>query len=180
MKSHSKPSKDIFLAPCPQRPARLYPQEQAPQQWRSCGDSYEHTWMADYGRNIVALRLRDRQKLARSMGYCPHSRCQLDNLTAHSGSSSSGAGAGSCPAGLCYTKVESGALSFGACCYDSSGIFNSGELFGVYNRLQQIAPRSHCIAHICDIDSNDFYPCGRSSAAPGRRPHPSPSISTHE
>ena len=68
----------------------------------------------------------DRTKLAKSMGFCPQSRCQLFNLT-NAGTN------GQCPESLCYTKVENGGLSFGACCF-INGEFNYGDLIGYYNK----------------------------------------------
>lgn len=37
--------------------------------------------------------------------------------------------------GLCYTKIENGRLSFGACCF-TNGIFESHQLVGHFNRSQ--------------------------------------------
>lgn len=66
------------------------------------------------------------------MGFCPHLRCQLDSLS-HSTEYNQ------CPAGLCYTKLEDGSLSYGACCFDSEGNFYSGNLIGVSNLSQPVA-----------------------------------------
>jgi hypothetical protein len=52
--------------------------------------------------------------LSRSMGFCPHRRCQLSSL--HNSPAP-----GVCPLGLCYTKLEDGAPTYGACCFDEDG-----------------------------------------------------------
>jgi len=62
----------------------------------------------------------DALKLIASSGFCPHLRCQLGNVS-NSGTDEK------CPAGLCYTKLENGSPSFGACCY-SDGKFDSGMI----------------------------------------------------
>lgn len=71
---------------------------------------------------------RDSAKLINSMGFCPQNRCQLYNLT------TSGVD-GMSPEGLCYTKVENGGLSYGACAFQN-GVFNAGVLIGCYNKTQ--------------------------------------------
>jgi len=48
------------------------------------------------------------------MGFCPHRRCQLSSL--HNSPKP-----GVCPQGLCYTKLEDGAPTYGACCFDEDG-----------------------------------------------------------
>jgi hypothetical protein len=63
-----------------------------------------------------------------SMGFCPQNRCQLYNLTATGVD-------GMSPEGLCYTKVENGGLSYGACAFHN-GVFNAGVLIGFYNKTQ--------------------------------------------
>jgi len=100
-------------------PSSLYPRHVAPQLWASCGDAYDYTWMTDISHDITALSLRDRTKMSRSMGFCPHRRCQLTDLgNAHND--------GQCPENLCYTKLERGSGSYGACCF-RDGLFNSGN-----------------------------------------------------
>jgi len=111
----------------------LYPQHVAPHLWASCGDAYEYTWMTDLSHDIAALSLRDRTKLSRSMGFCPHLRCQLTDLgNAHND--------GHCPHNLCYTKLEQGTGSYGACCF-RDGRFNSGN-----GHLLQLQLRSHSVS----------------------------------
>ncbi len=103
--------------------------------WRSCEDAYEYTWLEDPDQHIIGLDELSRQKLARSMGYCPHRRCQLDNDVGNSFAPDH-----SCPPGLCYTKIEAGGLpSFGACCFDQDGLFDSGDLIGVESKSQYAA-----------------------------------------
>jgi hypothetical protein len=41
-----------------------------------------------------------------------------------------------CPKGLCYTKIENGSPSYGACCFSAGGLFNDGKLIGFYNKTQ--------------------------------------------
>ena len=129
MRSKLKPSDDIALKECSQAP--LYPLGLSPYLWNSCGDAYEYTWLEDFKGDLAGLRKLDKVRLARSMGFCPHQRCQLSDV------SSSGTD-GTCPKNLCYTKIENGSLSFGACCF-SDGIFNDIQLFGVYNKTQATA-----------------------------------------
>ena len=96
--------------------------------WPSCSDALAHTWTADVGLDIVGLSREDRSKLVRSNGYCPQLRCQLGNI-------SNADPRGSCPAGLCYMKLENAAVSFGACCF-VNGHFNSNGMIGFYNKSQ--------------------------------------------
>ena len=60
------------------------------------------------------------------MGYCPERRCQLGDIGAADIS-------GKCPRGLCYSKLQDGARTFGACCY-TDGEFNSGNLIGFHTK----------------------------------------------
>jgi hypothetical protein len=71
---------------------------------------------------------RERARLGRSMGFCPHLRCQLGTV----GNSDRD---GTCPRGHCYTKLENGAPTYGACCF-ADGVFNSGGLLGYYDLLR--------------------------------------------
>ena len=99
--------------------------------WKSCEDAYTVTWKLDEKREVVGLRVRLKQMLEISMGFCPHLRCQLSNVTNPKED-------GLCPQNLCYTKLENGASSFGACCF-TDGTFNSGQLIGYYNKTQHAA-----------------------------------------
>jgi protein tyrosine phosphatase len=110
----------------------LYSLDQSPHLWPSCHDAYDITWIYDPQRLLKGLSIKNRQKLAYSMGFCPHLRCQLGNIT-------NGDFDGHCPAGLCYTKLENGSPSFGACCF-INGTFNSGNLIGYFNKSQN-APK---------------------------------------
>lgn len=132
MRSTSKAAKDLFVKPCftpVEQDGPLFPPEIPPSDWNSCRDVYEYTWMQDKSREIVGLDPEDKIRLANSMGFCPHVRCQLYNLT-QTGRD------GKCPSGLCYTKVENGGLSYGACCFPDDGYFNAGKLIGVYEKTQ--------------------------------------------
>lgn len=119
---------DIYVPYC-DTSRDLFPLNADASTWSSCDDAYEYTWSLDRGKDLIALTTVDRLKLSRSMGFCPHNRCQLTNLT-------STANDGRCPDNLCYTKLENGAKSFGACCF-IDGAFNSGQLIGYYNKTQQ-------------------------------------------
>ena len=121
---------DIYIELCDNDNdgSRLYSINKDPVLWKSCDDAYDYTWNNDFNNHLRSISKQDRIKLIRSMGYCPHKRCQLDNLdNAHSN--------GTCPEGLCYTKIENGGLSFGACCF-INGYFNTSKLIGVYNKSQ--------------------------------------------
>jgi len=121
---------DIYIELCDNDNdgSKLYPINKDPVLWKSCDDAYDYTWNNDFNNHIKYLSKKDRIKLIRSMGFCPHKRCQLDNVdNAYSN--------GTCPEGLCYTKIENGGLSFGACCY-INGYFNTSKLIGVYNKSQ--------------------------------------------
>eukprot|EP01038_Epipyxis_sp_PR26KG_P008834 gene8834-11925_t len=121
---------DIHINPCQNhKPFMLFPSNIHPLQWVSCGDAYEYTWSSDFSNQISGLNEIDRLKLSKSMGFCPNLRCQLDNV---SGPRSDDI----CPVGLCYTKIENGGLSFGACCYHNNSFVNS-QLIGYYNKSQQ-------------------------------------------
>lgn len=130
--SFVKSSADIFVTDCDavRTSSELFPREVHPAAWKSCQDAYELTWLRDPAGQIVRLSSRDRLALAYSMGFCPHMRCQLGNLS-HSSEN------GQCPHGLCYTKLENGGRSFGACCF-LDGVFDSGDLIGVFNKTQPV------------------------------------------
>ena len=118
---------DIYLSPC-DFSAPLFPKEK-PSAWASCNDAYTFTWSSDFKGEIAGLDKISKDKLINSMGFCPQSRCQLFNV-------SSGGNDGACPKGLCYTKVENGGPSYGACCFSPGGLFNEGKLIGYYNKTQ--------------------------------------------
>jgi len=119
---------DIYVQQCDFN-APLYPADVAPSDWKSCDDAYKFTWTNDFKGELAGLDALSKTKLVNSMGFCPQNRCQLYNV-------SNGGSDGMCPAGLCYTKVENGGPSFGACCYAPGGLFNSGTLIGYYNKSQ--------------------------------------------
>jgi len=109
----------------------LFPLNAPPSSWSSCSDAGEYTWSITQD-DLSAISIVDKTKLARSMGFCPHNRCQLGNLT-------NARNDGHCPANLCYTKLENGGRSFGACCFIDNE-FNSGALIGYYDKTQH-APK---------------------------------------
>lgn len=136
--STTKPSGGIYLQRCasrsPSANSSQWPLAFPPgrdDQWNSCYDAYHETWMADVDNELIALSASNRRKLAITMGFCPHMRCQLGSLS-HSSIN------GQCPDGLCFTKLEDGARSFGACCYSSEGVFHSGNLLGFANKSQAV------------------------------------------
>ena len=116
---------EIYLASCEGRD-QLFVGD--PHLWPSCADALEYTWTTDTNGDIRGLRAQDRLKLTRSNGYCPHLRCQLGNI-------SNADPTGSCPAGMCYMKLENAAVSFGACCF-INGHFNSKQMIGYFNKTQ--------------------------------------------
>ena len=124
--SYSKQG-DLFISPCNFSEA-LFPLHQSPYNWKSCNDAYTYSWTKDFKKELTALSSLDSAKMINSMGFCPQNRCQLFNL------SSTGID-GMSPEGLCYTKVENGGLSYGACAFHG-GIFNSGVLLGYYYKTQ--------------------------------------------
>ena len=112
----------------------LFPSTLPPEEWDGCGDDvYKYTWTRDADGLLAALGVssRDLLKLTRSMGFCPHQRCQLNDV-AHSPDST-----GQCPQGLCFTKIEQGALSYGACCFTDNK-FETSQLLGYYNKTQPV------------------------------------------
>lgn len=122
----------------------------------SCHDAYESTWMLDLGNDIRSLSLHNKKLLAYSMGFCPHLRCQLGNVTASRN--------GECPTGHCFTKLENGMRSFGACCFHND-TFDSGDLIGVASRSQPTAKPiyKHSRVILQDkqdefINANEIYP----------------------
>ena len=118
---------DLYLSPC-DFTSPLFPKDK-PTAWASCNDAYSYTWTSDFKGEISGLDKLSKSKLINSMGFCPQNRCQLYNV-------SSGGNDGICPKGLCYTKVENGGPSYGACCFSSGGLFNEGKLIGFYNKTQ--------------------------------------------
>jgi hypothetical protein len=100
--------------------------------WKSCNDAYYYTWKSDFSNDISGLSETTKDKLARSMGFCPHLRCQLSNI-------SNPASDGTCPKNLCFTKIQNGGLTSGSCCYSKNGLFNSGGLIGYFNKTQKTA-----------------------------------------
>jgi protein tyrosine phosphatase len=118
----------IFIPPCGHA-QELFPLDIHPELWPACDDAYTYTWTSDFDGSLAALSTVDRLKLSHSMGFCPHNRCQLGNVSSSSKD-------GRCPEGLCYTKLENGGHSFGACCF-THGAFDSGDLVGFYNKSQQ-------------------------------------------
>jgi len=112
----------------------LFPLTAHPSQWLSCGyDAYEYTWDREGPNNWLLEDLSQLEllKLSRSMGFCPHLRCQLGELA-------ESRTPGRCPEGLCYTRLQSGYPTFGACCFQEDGSFNSGELIGFYDLIRPI------------------------------------------
>ena len=127
MRTYSKAG-EIYLKPCYYKPGdRIFPLNKHPLSWDRCNDAYMFTWLKDSHQELASLTALDHMKLAYSTGYCPQNRCQLSN------SSDALVPQGGCPIGLCYTKLEYGSLSFGACCY-TEGAFLSGNLIGFYNK----------------------------------------------
>lgn len=96
--------------------------------WESCSDAYSTTWSSDCENDLVGLDSISKEKLVKSMGFCPQSRCQL-------GSVGNADYEGMCPSGLCYLKLIDGASSFGTCCY-TNGTFSSGDILGFYSKTQ--------------------------------------------
>jgi hypothetical protein len=124
--SYSKQG-DLYISPC-NFSEPLFPLHQSPHDWRSCNDAYTYSWSKDFKKEVIALSSRDSAKMINSMGFCPQNRCQLYNLTATGVD-------GMSPEGLCYTKVENGGLSYGACAFHN-GVFNAGVLIGYYYKTQ--------------------------------------------
>lgn len=99
--------------------------------WKSCEDAYSTTWRVDENNDIIGLPKPLKSKLMLTMGFCPHLRCQLTNV-------SNSVIDGKCPLNLCYTKLENGSATFGACCF-VDGVFNNGALIGYFNKTQSTA-----------------------------------------
>ena len=118
---------DIFISPC-NFSEPLFPLDKSPHEWRSCHDAYTYTWTKDFNKDLISLSTTDSAKMINSMGFCPQNRCQLFNLSATNLD-------GMAPEGLCYTKIENGGMSYGACAF-REGVFNSGVLIGFYNQTQ--------------------------------------------
>ena len=60
--------------------AKLFPLTESPYLWPGCDDAYYYTWTEDPTARITWLTRENKEKLARSAGFCPHRRCQLDDL----------------------------------------------------------------------------------------------------
>lgn len=96
---------DIYVKNCyfeeykKQNRDKMFPMEESPYLWPACNDAYYFTWKLDPTKKIEQMDPLNVERLARSSGFCPHSRCQLGDL-ANSDAD------GFCPAGLCYTKLE--------------------------------------------------------------------------
>ena len=127
----------LLIRPCALHLDGLFPASLPPEEWDGCGnDVYAYTWTraAERGGLLasvgVTLGSQELLKLTRTMGFCPHQRCQLDDVVHSEGT------AGVCPQGLCYTKIERGALSYGACCFTDNK-FETSQLLGFYNKTQQ-------------------------------------------
>jgi protein tyrosine phosphatase len=120
----------IYLRRCSNNSV-LFPLHEDPIRWLSCGDAYEHTWIEDPDKHLPTLSTVNKLKMAKSMGFCPHRRCQLTNI-------SNADAEGHCPSGLCYTKLENGSPSYGACCF-IKGKFNHGNIIGFYEKCQATA-----------------------------------------
>lgn len=118
---------DLFISPCNFSEV-LYPLHKSPHEWRACNDAYTYSWTKDFNHDLKSLTSIDSAKMINSMGFCPQNRCQLFNLSAATLD-------GMAPEGLCYTKIENGGLSYGACAF-REGVFNSGVLIGFYNKTQ--------------------------------------------
>ncbi|CAM9120919.1 unnamed protein product [Chrysoparadoxa australica] len=124
--------KTSLVLECDPDPSKLlYPLDAHPSTWVSCGDAYEHTWMhPSKDKYLSCITPEERLMLARSMGYCPERRCQLGTISAASPD-------GLCPPGLCFTKLQNGAPTFGACCY-TNYTFNSGQLIGFWHKQRPL------------------------------------------
>lgn len=101
---------------------------ESPYLWPACDDAYYFTWTQDFTGRIKYLDKQNVERLARSSGFCPHSRCQLVEL-------SNPGEDGRCAPRLCYTKLEKGRPSFGACCF-VNGTFKSTKLIGYQYKIQ--------------------------------------------
>ncbi|GAB5031773.1 Hypothetical protein NocV09_00700390, partial [Nannochloropsis oceanica] len=110
--SNEKPG--TYIQNCPVPRGDLFPLSQDPRTWPSCDDAYEVSWRLDPGKHLQGLSANLLTKLSRSMGFCPHRRCQLSSLP-------NSPSPGVCPPGLCYTKLEDGAPTYGACCFEEDG-----------------------------------------------------------
>lgn len=118
---------DLCISPC-NFTAPFFPLDKSPYTWNACDDAYKYSWSKDFNKDLISLTSIDKIKLIHSMGFCPQNRCQLYNITQPNID-------GYCPESLCYTKIENGGLSYGACCF-KNGVFNSGVLIGYYNKSQ--------------------------------------------
>lgn len=124
---------EIYINTC-QFSSDMFPLQSHPQSWIRCPDAYAYTWLQDKYNDLKAFSYIDRLKLAYSTGYCPQYRCQLNDVSPISSRKDE-----SCPEGQCYTRVEYGSPSFGACCY-TNGSFVSNYLIG-YSNKSQMTPK---------------------------------------
>jgi protein tyrosine phosphatase len=144
--SLTKPSGGIYVESC--RSNRLFPPNEV-ETWRSCYDAYETTWKYDIDQDLYGLSELNKYKLRTTMGFCPHMRCQLGNISSSQGSI--------CPKGLCFTKLEEGSRAFGACCFHDE-YFDSGDLFGYANKSQAVAKPIYNHSRIILDASNSMIP----------------------
>ncbi|EWM27302.1 hypothetical protein Naga_101737g1, partial [Nannochloropsis gaditana] len=110
--SSEKPG--TYVRRCPTPRGLLFPLSVDPSEWPGCDDAYHVTWSLDVGDHLRGLSATNFAKLSRSMGYCPHRRCQLSDV-------GNSARPSQCPEGLCYTKLEKGSPTYGACCFQEDG-----------------------------------------------------------
>jgi hypothetical protein len=89
---------DIYVESCGES-GELFTPLNHPASWRSCQDAYLYTLSKDFQGYLRALSHRDSERLVKSHGFCPQNRCQLDYLLNSPEN-------GSCPEGLCYSKIE--------------------------------------------------------------------------
>ena len=115
--------------PCLQ--ASLFPQSIPPSQWNSCHDHSEYVWLTD--PSLSNLHQADVTKLSKTFGFCPHLRCQLDNVTFPDATDI-------CPNGLCFTTIAEGHLTAGACCFRNHS-FESTSLLGYSLKTQGLKPK---------------------------------------
>ena len=126
----------------------LFPMNESPYLWPACDDAYYYTWTHDPTNRIQFLSELNKERLARSSGFCPHSRCQLGDL-------SNSFENGTCAQNLCYTKLERGRPSFGACCFVNSS-FNSGDLIGISFTLFRLQSHNYYFLNQLDYCVQDI------------------------
>jgi len=116
---------------CKSRGARgcLY-KDHNPLHWGACEDAYYWNWMSAQDRgelNGMSIDLVTR--LARSSGFCPERRCQLDECSWIS--------SGGCSSGCCFPQFTSGNPTRNkksACCF-KEGSFKSHAVLGYQSEL---------------------------------------------